>query len=35
VARATLLALRNLRSPEEELAKRKPSPKVEEVAAGG
>ncbi len=28
VARATLLALKNLRLPEEELAKRKPAPKV-------
>jgi len=35
VARATLLALKNLRSPEEELAKRKPAPKVEEASTSG
>jgi small subunit ribosomal protein S5 len=35
VARATILALKNLRSPEEELAKRKPTPKVEEAVTGG
>jgi small subunit ribosomal protein S5 len=35
VARATILALKNLRSPEEELAKRKPAPKVEEAVTGG
>jgi small subunit ribosomal protein S5 len=35
VARATLLALKNLKSPEEELAKRKPAPKVEEAATSG
>jgi small subunit ribosomal protein S5 len=35
VARATLLALSTLRLPEEELAKRKPAPKVEEAANGG
>jgi small subunit ribosomal protein S5 len=34
VARATLLALRSLKSPEAELAKRKPAPKVEEAATG-
>jgi len=35
VARATLLALKTLRSPEEELAKRKPAPKVEEAVTSG
>jgi small subunit ribosomal protein S5 len=35
VARATLLALKNLKNPEEELAKRKPAPKVQEAATGG
>jgi small subunit ribosomal protein S5 len=35
VARATLLALKSLKSPEVELAKRKPAPKVEEAANGG
>jgi small subunit ribosomal protein S5 len=35
VARATLLALKNLKDPVEELAKRKPAPKVEEVATSG
>ncbi len=35
VARATLLALKSLRDPVEELAKRKPPTKVEEVATGG
>jgi small subunit ribosomal protein S5 len=35
VARATLLALRSLRSPEEELAKRKPALKVEEAVTSG
>lgn len=35
VARATLLALKSLKSPEAELAKRKPAPKVEEAASGG
>jgi small subunit ribosomal protein S5 len=35
VARATLLALKNLKNPAEELAKRKSSPKVEEVATSG
>jgi small subunit ribosomal protein S5 len=35
VARATLLALKSLKSPEEELAKRKPAPKVEEATKVG
>jgi small subunit ribosomal protein S5 len=35
VARATLLALKNLRLPEEELAKRKGAPKVEEAPTSG
>ena len=35
VARATMLALKNLKSPEEELAKRKPAQKAEEVTSGG
>ena len=35
VARATLLALKSLRSPEEELAKRKPALKVEEAVTSG
>lgn len=35
VARATILALKSLKSPEAELAKRKPAPKVEEAANGG
>lgn len=35
VARATLLALQSLKDPVEELAKRKPALKVEEVATSG
>ena len=35
VARATLLALKNLKDPADELARRKPAPKVEEVATSG
>jgi small subunit ribosomal protein S5 len=35
VARATLLALKNLRLPEEELNRRKPAPKIEEAATSG
>jgi small subunit ribosomal protein S5 len=35
VARATLLALKNLKNPQEELAKRKPAPKVQEGATSG
>jgi small subunit ribosomal protein S5 len=35
VARATLLALKNLKDPVEELAKRKPALKVEEVGTSG
>lgn len=35
VARATLLALKNLKDPAVELAKRKPAPKVEEVGTSG
>jgi small subunit ribosomal protein S5 len=35
VARATLLALKNLKDPAEELAMRKPALKVEEVGASG
>jgi small subunit ribosomal protein S5 len=35
VARATLLALKNLKNPAEELARRKPAPKVEEVPTSG
>lgn len=35
VARATLLALKNLKDPAEELAKRKPALKVEEVGTSG
>lgn len=35
VARATLLALKSLKDPAEELAKRKPSTKVEEGATSG
>jgi small subunit ribosomal protein S5 len=34
VARATVLALKSLKSPQEELAKRKAAPKVEEAATG-
>ncbi|MDD5701501.1 MAG: 30S ribosomal protein S5 [Dehalococcoidales bacterium] len=34
VARATVLALKSLKSPQEELAKRKAFPKVEEAATG-
>jgi len=35
VAKATMLALSQLRNPEEALARRKPTPKVEEVVTGG
>ena len=35
MARATMLALSQLKDPQEELAKRKPALKVEEVAANG
>jgi small subunit ribosomal protein S5 len=35
VARATLLALKSLKDPAVELAKRKPAPKVEEVGTSG
>jgi small subunit ribosomal protein S5 len=35
VARATLLALKSLKNPADELARRKPAPKVEEVATSG
>lgn len=35
VARATLLALKNLKDPAVELANRKPAPKVEEVGTSG
>jgi len=35
VARATILALKNLKNPEDELAKRKPGPKVEEAPISG
>jgi len=35
VARATLLALKSLKSPEAELAKRKPAPRVEEAVTSG
>jgi len=35
VAKATILALRQIKRPEEELAKRKPAPKVEEAVTGG
>ena len=35
VAKAVMLALSQLKRPEEELAKRKPSPKVEEAVASG
>jgi small subunit ribosomal protein S5 len=35
VARATVLALKNLKSPEEQLAKRRLTVKTEEVASGG
>jgi small subunit ribosomal protein S5 len=35
VARATLLALKSLKNPAEELARRKPAPKVEEVTTSG
>ncbi len=35
VARATLLALKSLKSPEAEVAKRKTAPKVEEAVTGG
>ena len=34
VARATVLALKSLKNPEEELAKRKPAPKVEVASVG-
>lgn len=34
VARATVLALKNLKSPEEQIAKRRPAPKAEEVVSG-
>jgi len=35
MAKATMLALSQLRNPKEELAKRKPAPKVEEEVTGG
>jgi len=35
VARATILALSQLKNPEEELARRKPAPQVEEAVTGG
>jgi hypothetical protein len=35
MARATMLALSQLKNPQEELAKRKPALKVEEVASNG
>ena len=35
VAKATILALSQLKDPEEELARRKPAPKVEEAETGG
>jgi len=35
VARATMLALSQLKEPEEELARRKPAPKVEEAVTSG
>jgi len=35
VAKATILALRQLKRPEEELAKRKPASEVEEAVTGG
>ena len=35
VARATIFALSQLKNPEEELARRKPAPQVEEAVTGG